>query len=795
MSRSLSALPPLQVALTLRPRRPEWSASTQAFTHDKADTLCNCRACKSISKQSRRLEKQQQRMEQLPELPFRVGDRVVLTHDRTGVIRWIGRFDSSFVTSHIHIGVQLDDPIGEHDGILNGKRYFTCPELHGVFVTKYEILFAKGRHDLRYRMITSAEQAQKHEHLRLPPLHGDSSANKSMRPASLHTRRRLNATQRQLQAHKSGQAVDPAAANRTTRRTTSRPAKPLLQHLRQLQQRRKDPNATLQQTRFLKNSQLSSYKDSDSDLDSDEQEEDTEEEEEEDDDSDGDLGDYDNHDLTADDKVTQGLIDAIDEDKLLRIQESVLRQAEAAEELLANLQHRRNSTSSVGSSDPSKLAFSSPPTLSSAPSPSVVRRGEQTSEVHNALSPPTSQKQASTATSKVDTPTATPSTKLYTELPSGPSKTAFAPDRQQQVPKQQQQEEQLQQEQQVPLPEAQRENQASTVKPEAAVTHDSATLSSPSSANMLKGDGENRSPSEPLGEVDSSPQAENSTASPNDISAKEAALQDHPAAIDVQQVAEQLFTLSDVHHVGYLNALEFAHALYSETLGLMLQPGQDAQFMEVTDSDGNGRIDWPEFEAVFVKLLAAIYNDAPGNGETAEGWLEIFSRSPMHAIFFHKETHTLALQLPDDIEAYHREIYIPPQSEFDLTAMYAFHAADQGGRCALSPDEFLAILASPDLGFSLTDEDISVTCSNWRDSKVDVVSLCFAVICERACLGPCKERISPFRQQEQIQQTNKQKQKTNKYYNKQTKQTKQTTKQIKQTNQIKPNKNLFVAWI
>lgn len=41
---------------------------------------------------------------------FRVGDRVVLSGDRSGIIRWIGKLDSDYVTSEVFVGVQLDEP-------------------------------------------------------------------------------------------------------------------------------------------------------------------------------------------------------------------------------------------------------------------------------------------------------------------------------------------------------------------------------------------------------------------------------------------------------------------------------------------------------------------------------------------------------------------------------------------------------------------------------------------------------------------------------------------------------------
>jgi len=82
---------------------------------------------------------------------FRVGDRVVLSGDRSGIIRWIGKLDSDYVTSEVFVGVQLDEPIGAHNGVFRGKRYFLCPDQHGVFVSKKVLLYVKSRCELNYR--------------------------------------------------------------------------------------------------------------------------------------------------------------------------------------------------------------------------------------------------------------------------------------------------------------------------------------------------------------------------------------------------------------------------------------------------------------------------------------------------------------------------------------------------------------------------------------------------------------------------------------------------------------------
>ena len=67
---------------------------------------------------------------------YRLGDRVLLTHERTGVVKWMGTLGQE----PDMLGVRLDDPMGRHDGIWRGKRYFRCTARHGAFVRRNEVL-------------------------------------------------------------------------------------------------------------------------------------------------------------------------------------------------------------------------------------------------------------------------------------------------------------------------------------------------------------------------------------------------------------------------------------------------------------------------------------------------------------------------------------------------------------------------------------------------------------------------------------------------------------------------------
>ncbi|KAJ3112663.1 hypothetical protein HDU96_004323 [Phlyctochytrium bullatum] len=66
----------------------------------------------------------------------RVGDRacVMINEERClGMVKYVGIFDP-YPETGLWCGIKLDRPLGKHDGVVKGKRYFTCEENHGLFV-------------------------------------------------------------------------------------------------------------------------------------------------------------------------------------------------------------------------------------------------------------------------------------------------------------------------------------------------------------------------------------------------------------------------------------------------------------------------------------------------------------------------------------------------------------------------------------------------------------------------------------------------------------------------------------
>lgn len=64
---------------------------------------------------------------------IKVGDRCqVEPGEKRGVVKFVGQAET--LGPGFWIGVQYDEPLGKHDGMVKGTRYFDCPPLHGAMV-------------------------------------------------------------------------------------------------------------------------------------------------------------------------------------------------------------------------------------------------------------------------------------------------------------------------------------------------------------------------------------------------------------------------------------------------------------------------------------------------------------------------------------------------------------------------------------------------------------------------------------------------------------------------------------
>ncbi|KAI4300870.1 hypothetical protein L6164_034198 [Bauhinia variegata] len=64
---------------------------------------------------------------------IKVGSRCqVEPGEKRGVVKFVGQAES--LGPGFWVGVQYDEPLGKHDGMVKGVRYFECPPCHGAMV-------------------------------------------------------------------------------------------------------------------------------------------------------------------------------------------------------------------------------------------------------------------------------------------------------------------------------------------------------------------------------------------------------------------------------------------------------------------------------------------------------------------------------------------------------------------------------------------------------------------------------------------------------------------------------------
>jgi hypothetical protein len=81
----------------------------------------------------------------MSKLNFQVGDRVAVEGVGCGAVAFIGQ-DLADLPAGVWIGVVYDEPLGKNDGMVKGKRYFSCKPNHGHLVRpdKIRVLFAEN---------------------------------------------------------------------------------------------------------------------------------------------------------------------------------------------------------------------------------------------------------------------------------------------------------------------------------------------------------------------------------------------------------------------------------------------------------------------------------------------------------------------------------------------------------------------------------------------------------------------------------------------------------------------------
>ncbi|CAG5130107.1 unnamed protein product [Candidula unifasciata] len=127
----------------IRPRVPSPQGS-----HFYAEPLygCKCTACEEAmggeihAALSTSLNEDLQKFPVNSKVMVQLGDHVVVKGDKTGRIRYIGHLDKIGKPNLLFVGLELDAPVGNHDGFFNNKRYYFCQKDHGLFVALHDII-------------------------------------------------------------------------------------------------------------------------------------------------------------------------------------------------------------------------------------------------------------------------------------------------------------------------------------------------------------------------------------------------------------------------------------------------------------------------------------------------------------------------------------------------------------------------------------------------------------------------------------------------------------------------------
>ncbi|KAI8799793.1 hypothetical protein BJ742DRAFT_844350 [Cladochytrium replicatum] len=71
-----------------------------------------------------------------------VGDHICVVikgEKSTGTLQYLGEFDA-YPSSGLWAGIRLDQKVGKHDGVVRGKRYFSCENGYGLFVKAEKVI-------------------------------------------------------------------------------------------------------------------------------------------------------------------------------------------------------------------------------------------------------------------------------------------------------------------------------------------------------------------------------------------------------------------------------------------------------------------------------------------------------------------------------------------------------------------------------------------------------------------------------------------------------------------------------
>ncbi|XP_078390693.1 uncharacterized protein LOC144672672 isoform X2 [Cetorhinus maximus] len=151
-------------------------------------------------------------------VPININDYVIVNGNKSGTARYVGHLDGSGMANAVFVGVELDEPSGQHDGTFEGKRYFQCYENFAIFVPVHEIFYVINKKPKKSNSPPTLSSSQhRHSHGSLSSLtnnsgaRGEHSHQANSRKKKQHVPKNLSATKRVLR--KSGASTSSRTPN------------------------------------------------------------------------------------------------------------------------------------------------------------------------------------------------------------------------------------------------------------------------------------------------------------------------------------------------------------------------------------------------------------------------------------------------------------------------------------------------------------------------------------------------------------------------------------------------------
>ncbi|XP_078087794.1 uncharacterized protein LOC144505537 [Mustelus asterias] len=187
---------------------------------------CQCSSCGSFFssyKQTNGHSDHDKEMElllhlQRQKLPININDYVIVNGNKSGTAHYVGHLDGSGMANAVFVGVELDEPSGQHDGTFEGKRYFQCYENFAIFVPVHEIFYVINKKPKKSIPAPTPSSVQ-HRHslgslcslTNNSGVRGEHSHQANSRKKKQHVPKNLNATKKVLR--KSGVSTSSRMSN------------------------------------------------------------------------------------------------------------------------------------------------------------------------------------------------------------------------------------------------------------------------------------------------------------------------------------------------------------------------------------------------------------------------------------------------------------------------------------------------------------------------------------------------------------------------------------------------------